>query len=98
MARMVIGIFPRTLLVDQTWMADECELVLLSDKKSIPKSGSLSDNFEAGANVESKVSRSKGRGSPIPSPVRAHMEPRSICAGFTVKRLKFAVVEKGKPQ
>ena len=38
--------------------------------------GSMSDSFEAGADVESQVSQSKGRGSPLPDPVRAYMEPR----------------------
>jgi hypothetical protein len=38
--------------------------------------GSLSDSFEAGADVESQVDLSKGRGSPLPDTVRAYMEPR----------------------
>ena len=38
--------------------------------------GALSDSFEAGADVETQVSQSKGRGSPLPDPVRAYMEPR----------------------
>jgi hypothetical protein len=38
--------------------------------------GTLSDTFEAGADVETQVSLSKGRGSPLPDPVRAYMEPR----------------------
>ena len=38
--------------------------------------GSMSDSFEAGADVETQVSLSKGRGSPLPDPVRAYMEPR----------------------
>ncbi|MFZ2171010.1 MAG: DUF4157 domain-containing protein [Methylococcaceae bacterium] len=38
--------------------------------------GALSDTFEAGADVETQVSLSKGRGSPLPDPVRAYMEPR----------------------
>jgi hypothetical protein len=38
--------------------------------------GSLADSFEAGADVETQVSLSKGRGSPLPDPVRAYMEPR----------------------
>ena len=41
------------------------------------KSGrSLSDSFEAGADVETRVSQSEGRGSPLPDPVRAYLEPR----------------------
>ena len=38
--------------------------------------GSLSHSFEAGADVESQISGSIGRGSPLPDPVRAYMEPR----------------------
>jgi hypothetical protein len=38
--------------------------------------GSLAERFEAGAEVETQVSQSKGRGSPLPDPVRAYMEPR----------------------
>ena len=38
--------------------------------------GSMADSFEAGADVETQVSLSKGRGSPLPEPVRAYMEPR----------------------
>ena len=37
---------------------------------------SLSDSFEAGKDVESQVNQSKGRGSPLPDPVRSYMEPR----------------------
>ena len=38
--------------------------------------GSMSDSFEAGADVETQVSQSKGRGSPLPDAVRTYMEPR----------------------
>jgi hypothetical protein len=38
--------------------------------------GSMADSFEPGADVETQVSLSKGRGSPLPEPVRAYMEPR----------------------
>ena len=38
--------------------------------------GSMSDSFEAGGDVETQISQSKGRGSPLPAPVRAYMEPR----------------------
>ena len=38
--------------------------------------GALCDTFEAGANIETRVSLSKGGGSPLPDPVRAYMEPR----------------------
>jgi hypothetical protein len=38
--------------------------------------GSPADSLEAGADVETQVSLSKGRGSPLPSPVRAYVEPR----------------------
>jgi Domain of unknown function (DUF4157) len=38
--------------------------------------GSLSDSFEAGADVETQLSQSQGRGSPLPDAVRAYMEPR----------------------
>ena len=37
---------------------------------------SLSDSFEAGDDVESRLSQSKGSGSPLPDPVRTYMEPR----------------------
>jgi hypothetical protein len=38
--------------------------------------GARGDPFEAGAKLETQLSRSKGRGSPLPNPVRAYMEPR----------------------
>jgi hypothetical protein len=38
--------------------------------------GALTESFAAGADVERRVSLSKGRGSPLPDPVRAYMEPR----------------------
>ena len=38
--------------------------------------GSLADSFEAGAEVESRLNRSKGGGSPLPDAVRTFMEPR----------------------
>jgi hypothetical protein len=38
--------------------------------------GALRDTFEAGANIETRVSLTKGGGSPLPDPVRAYMEPR----------------------
>ena len=42
-----------------------------------PKSaGSLSDSFEAGDDVESRLSQSKGSGSQLPDAVRTYMEPR----------------------
>ena len=37
---------------------------------------SLSDSFEAGADVEMQLSQSKGQGSPLPDSVRTYMEPR----------------------
>ncbi len=37
---------------------------------------SLSGSFEAGPDVESRLSQSKGSGSPLPDSVRAYMEPR----------------------
>ena len=47
------------------------------DKPIQPKSAaSQADSFEAGAEVESRLSQSKGGGSPLPEPVRAYMEPR----------------------
>ena len=39
-------------------------------------SGSLSDSFEAGADVETQINQSKGHGSPLPDSVRTYMEPR----------------------
>ena len=38
--------------------------------------GSMSGSFDAGDDVETQVSQSKGRGSPLPDPVRTYMEPR----------------------
>ena len=38
--------------------------------------GSMAGSFEAGTNVETQVTLSKGRGSPLPDPVRTYMEPR----------------------
>ncbi|WP_052494263.1 DUF4157 domain-containing protein [Nitrosospira sp. NpAV] len=38
--------------------------------------GSLADSFEAGEDVESRLNRSKGGGSPLPDAVRSFMEPR----------------------
>jgi hypothetical protein len=38
--------------------------------------GLLADSFEAGADLETQVNQSKGRGSPLPDSVRAYMEPR----------------------
>ena len=38
--------------------------------------GSLTDSFEAGDDVETQVSQSKGRGNSLPDHVRAYMEPR----------------------
>jgi hypothetical protein len=38
--------------------------------------GSLAGSFMAGADVEAQVGQSKGRGNPLPDPVRAYMEPR----------------------
>ena len=37
---------------------------------------SLSDSFEAGGDVESRLSQSKGSGSQLPDAVRTYMEPR----------------------
>src|SRR5262249_48178943 len=48
--------------------------------------GSLTGSFEAGAEVETQVSLSKGRGSPLPDPVRAFMEPR-FGADFSAVRV-----------
>lgn len=38
--------------------------------------GSWAESFEAGGDVESRLNRSKGGGSPLPDSVRAFMEPR----------------------
>jgi phage-related protein len=38
--------------------------------------GSLAGSFQAGEVVESRLSQSKGQGSPLPDSVRAYMEPR----------------------
>ena len=37
---------------------------------------SLTDSFDAGEEVEARLSQSKGSGRPLPDPVRAFMEPR----------------------
>jgi hypothetical protein len=37
---------------------------------------SMSGSFEAGGDVETQISQSKGHGSPLPDPVRTYMEPR----------------------
>ena len=42
----------------------------------IQKTESLADSFDASANVESGIGRSKGGGSPLPDTVRTFMEPR----------------------
>ena len=39
-------------------------------------SGSMTGSFEAGEDIESRVSQSKGHGNPLPEPVRSFMEPR----------------------
>jgi hypothetical protein len=52
--------------------ADEEEKVPIQTKST----GSMSNSFEAGDDVETQVSQSKGRGSPLPDNVRAYMEPR----------------------
>ena len=38
--------------------------------------GAVTERFEAGADVETQVSHSKGRGTPLPDAVRAYMEPQ----------------------
>lgn len=38
--------------------------------------GALSESFDAGGDVETQLGLSKGRGSPLPDPIRAYMEPR----------------------
>ena len=52
--------------------AKEEETGPIQTKTATPLSGS----FEAGADVESRLSQSKGQGSPLPDPVRSYMEPR----------------------
>jgi outer membrane protein OmpA-like peptidoglycan-associated protein len=49
---------------------DETELI------QAKSAGALTESFEAGADVETQVSQSKGRGSPLPDAVRTYMEPR----------------------
>ncbi len=50
------------------------------EEEEVPIQGksaeSMSGSFEAGDDVESQISQSKGRGSPLPDPVRTYMEPR----------------------
>jgi len=48
------------------------------DRDSIQakSAASLAGSFDAGEDVEARLSQSKGGGSPLPDPVRAFMEPR----------------------
>ena len=48
------------------------------DRDSIQakSAATLAGSFDAGEEVESRLSQSKGGGSPLPDPVRAYMEPR----------------------
>src|SRR5262245_24245902 len=46
------------------------------DTEEDETAGALTESFEAGADVETQVSQSKGRGSPVPDAVRTYMEPR----------------------
>jgi hypothetical protein len=46
------------------------------DKSIQARSARVSDSFEAGADVETQVSLSKGRGGSLPDSVRTYMEPR----------------------
>src|SRR5499427_8418740 len=49
---------------------DETELI------QAKSAGALTESFGAGADVETQVSQSKGRGSPLPDAVRTYMAPR----------------------
>ena len=46
------------------------------DSIQAKSTASLAGSFDAGTEVESRLSQSKGGGSPLPDPVRAFMEPR----------------------
>ena len=46
------------------------------DSIQTKSTASLAGSFDAGEEVESRLSQSKGGGSPLPDPVRAFMEPR----------------------
>src|SRR5262249_38699406 len=63
---------PITPIVQRQRATEEEEAEPIQAKSA----GSLAGSFEAGAEVETQVSLSKGRGSPLPDPVRAYMEPR----------------------
>ena len=41
-----------------------------------PSAGALAESFEAGEDVEAQLNETKARGSSLPEPVRAFMEPR----------------------
>ena len=47
-----------------------------SDHIQAKPATSLAGSFDAGEEVEARLSQSKGGGSPLPDPVRAYMEPR----------------------
>jgi hypothetical protein len=55
---------------------DEAQQVQPAQTVQAKSSASLTESFEAGEEVESRLNRSKGGGSPLPEAVRTFMEPR----------------------
>jgi hypothetical protein len=56
--------------------ADEKEKEKEEKPIQAKSAGSKFSTFEAGGDIETQLSQSKGRGSPLPDPVRTYMEPR----------------------
>src|SRR5262245_55467073 len=50
--------------------------VACEEDDKLQRKSAFANSFEAGADVETKLSQSKGRGRPLPDAVRAYMEPR----------------------
>jgi hypothetical protein len=73
---------PITPIVQRQRATEEKEAEPIQAKSD----GSLSGSFEAGAEVETQVSLSKGRRSPLPDPVRTYIEPR-FGADFSAVRV-----------
>ena len=57
---------------------------------------SLAGSFDAGAEVDARLSESKGGGSPLPDPVRAYTEPR-FGANSSAVRVHTVIQQKGSP-
>lgn len=66
------GAVQRQLEVEE----DEAQQVQPAQTVQAKSGASLTESFEAGEEVESRLNRSKGGGSPLPDAVRTFMEPR----------------------